>query len=146
MLILAKIVFASLLIATASAVVLLWLSLLALSYGGQSGLMPWTAAGVILYGLVFVAIAAVVGVPGVLWANHLSRGVPAKWRRIARAPGWIGTATLVLGFVTAIAVLVGEQFRAKNPYDGCISYRDAATSTAMAASGPEKYADCPKPK
>ena len=106
MLIGAQIAFASLLIAAASSLVLLWLSLLALSYDAQSGLMPWTGAGVILYGLVFVAIAAIVGVPGILWANHLARGVPPKWQRIAKAPGWIGTATLVLGFAVAIVVLV----------------------------------------
>jgi hypothetical protein len=68
--------------------------------------MPWTAAGVILYGLVFVAIAAIVGVPGILWANNLARGVPPKWQRVAKAPGWIGTAILVLGFAAAIVALM----------------------------------------
>jgi hypothetical protein len=105
-LIVAQIALAGLLIAAASSLVLLWLSLLALSYGGKSGLMPWTGAGVILFGLIFVAIAAIVGVPGILWANNLARDVPPKWQRIAKAPGWIGTATLVIGFVAAIVALV----------------------------------------
>jgi hypothetical protein len=101
-----QIAFASLLIAAASSLVVFWLLLLMLSYDSQSGLMPWTAAGVILYGLVYVAIAAIVGVPGILWANNVARGVPPKWQRVVKAPRWIGTATLVLGFAAAIVVLV----------------------------------------
>ena len=105
MLIAVQITFACLLIAAASGLVLLWLSLLSLSYGGQSGVMPWTGAGVILFGLIFVAIAAIVGIPGILWANSLARRVPPKWQRIAKAPGWIGIAILVLGFVGEIVAL-----------------------------------------
>lgn len=45
MLIAVQITFASLLIAAAFALVLLWLP-----YGGQSGLMPWTGAGVLVFG------------------------------------------------------------------------------------------------
>ena len=106
MLVLAQFALAGLLIAAATVFVLLWLSLIALSYGGQGGLMPWTSAAVIAYGLAFVAISAIAGVPGILWANHLARSVPLKWQRIAKLPGWIGTATLVLGFVVAIAVTI----------------------------------------
>jgi len=83
MLLLVQFVFASLLIAAASAMVLMWLLLLTVSYGGQSGLMPWTAAGVVLYGLVFIAFAAMIGVPGIAWAKHLANGVSPKWQRIA---------------------------------------------------------------
>lgn len=81
-----QIAFASLLIAAASSLVLLWLSLLALTYDSQSGIMPWTGAGAILFGLLFVAIGAIVGVPGIFWANSLARRVPPKWQRIAQAP------------------------------------------------------------
>jgi hypothetical protein len=101
-----QIAFASLLIAAASSLVLLWLWLLTLSYDSQSGLMPWTAAGVIVFGVVVVVIAAIVGVPGIFWANNLARAVQPKWQPIAKAPGWIGTATLVLGFAASIIVLV----------------------------------------
>lgn len=103
-----QIAFASLLIAAAFSLVLLWLSLLALTYDSQSGIMPWTGAGVILFGPLFVVIGAIVGVPGIFWANSLARRVPPKWRRIAQAPGWIGTATLVVGFAVAIIILVTE--------------------------------------
>lgn len=106
MLIAVQITFASFLIAAASGLLVLWLSLLSVSYGGQSGLMPWTGAGVILFGLIFVTIAAIVGIPGILWANSLARRVPPKWQRISKAPGWIGIAILVLGFVGAIIAIV----------------------------------------
>lgn len=106
MFIVAQIAFASLLITAASSLVMLWLSLLVLSYSGHSGVMPWTGAGVILYGLIIVAIAAIFGVPGILWANNLARVFPLKWQRVAKVPGWIGAATLVLGFVAAIVALV----------------------------------------
>lgn len=46
-----QIAVASLLIAAASGLVLLWLSLLALTYDSQSGIMPWTGTGLILSGL-----------------------------------------------------------------------------------------------
>jgi hypothetical protein len=97
---------ASLLIAAGSSVVLLWLSSLTLAYSSQTSLMPWTDAGVILFGLLFVAIGAFIGIPGIVWANNLARNVSPKWQRLAKAPGWIGKATLVLGFATAIGVLV----------------------------------------
>lgn len=101
-----QIAFASLMIAAGSGLVLLWLLVLALTYDSQSGIMPWTGAGVILFGLLFVATGAIVGVPGIFWANSLARRVEPKWQRIAHAPGWIGSATLVLGFAAAIIVLV----------------------------------------
>ena len=146
MFIVTQFVFASLLIAAASAMVLLYLLLLALSYSGHSGLMPWVEAGVVLYGLAFIAFTAVIGVPGILWANHLARAVAPKWRRISKVPGWIGSAVLVLGFSAAIALLVREQFRVKSPYDGCVSYRDAAASAAMLTSGASPGVDCPTGK
>ena len=111
MLVVAQFVCATLLIGAASAIVLLWLLLLGQSYVGQSGLMPWIAAGIVLYGLFFVGAAAIVGVPGILWARYLVASVPPKWRRLARAPGWIGMATLLCGVVVAVLVLVGEHLR-----------------------------------
>jgi hypothetical protein len=144
MLLPAQLILASLLVAAASAVVLMWLLLLTLSYGGQSGLMPWVAAGVILYGLAFNVAAAVVGVPGIFWANHLKPRASPKWARVAKAVVLIGTATLVLGFLVAVSVLVREQMRAKDPHNGCVSYRDAAASAALATSGVKPENDCPR--
>lgn len=101
-----QIVFASLLIAAGSSVVLLWLFGLALTYASQSGVMPWTSAALILFGLMFVAIGALVGVPGIVWANNLAHNVQPKWQCLAKAPGLIGTLTLVMGFAIAIVALV----------------------------------------
>ena len=142
MLVVAQFACATLLIGAASAIVLLWLLLLGQSYAGQSGLMPWVAAGIVLYGLLVVGAAAFVGVPGILWARYLAASVPPKWRRLARAPGWIGTATLLCGVVVAVLVLVGEQFRPKDPTNGCVSWRSPEASAAMGAGAPSGT-DCP---
>jgi hypothetical protein len=145
MLFLAKFVTATLLVAASCAVVLLWLLLLVQAYSAQSGLMPWVAAGIVLYGLIFVGIAAVVGLPGILWARSLAVNVPPKWRRLAQAPSWVGTTILVCGLGTAVLVLVAEQFRPKDPNNGCVSWRSAEASAAMAAGGPSGV-DCPARK
>lgn len=144
MLFLVQLALASLLIAAAATIVFLWLLLLTLSYSGQSGLMPWVAAGVVLYGLAFIALATVIGAPGILWANHLARRAPPMWRRVAKGSGWFGTAALGLGFAAAVAVLATEKLRAKDPLDGCVSYRDPAASAAMAAPGAKPEIDCPR--
>lgn len=126
--------------------VLLWLLLLSMSYGGESGLMPWVAAGVVLYGMAFIAIAAVVGMPGIVWARHLARVAPASWRKTAKVAGWIGTTSLSVGLLVSVAVLVAEQFRPKTETATCVSWRDAAASEALANSGGESLPDCPSPK
>ena len=142
MLLLVQFICATVLVIVSSAIVLLWLVSLVLSYSGESGLMPWVAAGVILYGLAFVGFAALFGVPGILWARHLVGTVSPKWRHVARAPGWIGTAILLCGLGAAVIVLAAEQFRLKDPNEGCVSWRDPATS----ARAPSAGKDCPAPK
>jgi len=146
MLFIVQLVFASALVTVASVIVLLWLFLLAISFGGQSGLMPWVAAGVILYGVAFVAIAAVIGVPGIVWSRHLASISQPKWRKYAKALGWIGTAALLLGLTVSVAVLAIEHFRPKSQPIACISYRDAAASATVAVLGAEAIPDCPPPK
>jgi hypothetical protein len=141
----AQLICATLLTATGCTVVLLWLLLLAQSYSGQSGLMPWVAAGIVLYGLIFVGIAALVGLPGILWARSLAVSVEPKGRRFAQALSWIGTTFLVFGLGTAVLVLVGEQFSPKDPTNGCVSWRSAEASAAMAAGSPSGV-DCPARK
>jgi hypothetical protein len=144
MLLIVQFVLASLLIVSASAIVLTWLLLVALSYSGQ--IMPWVAAGVVIYGHIFIGLAALVGVPGIFWVRNLAVRVDLKWRRIARTLGLVGTIFLVLGFFVAIAVLVSEQMRPKNPHDGCVSYRDPTATAAMEARGEKPQNDCPKSK
>ena len=142
MLFVAQIAVAALLVAGASVVVLVYLLLLTQSYGGQGGVMPWVAAGVVMYGLFFVGIAALAGVPGILWSRRLAARAPEKWRRLARVPGQVGTAALIAGFAAGVLALAGESLRPKDPNDGCVSWRSAEASAAMAAGGPSGK-DCP---
>jgi len=137
MFLLAQLVLAILLVTVASLLVVIWLLLLALAYIGDSGLMPWVAAGIILYGFIFIATAAMVGIPGIVWANHLSNRVPSRWMPAAKMSGRIGKVVLILGFVVALAVLVGEQLRPKNPEDGRVTYRNAASASAIEPSAAE---------
>lgn len=138
-----QLAIACLLVAAASVIVVLWLLLLALSYSALSGLMPWVAAGVVLYGWLLVAIAAAIGVPGVLWSGYLAQRISPGLSKVAHLTRRVGAATLGLGFITSAAVLVFEQSRPKDPYDGCVSYRTAAASAAMSAPGAKPEVDCP---
>ena len=143
MLLLVQLVLAIALVAAALATVLLWLLLLGFSYGGQSGLMPWVGAGVVLYGLWVVALAIAVGAPGILWLSSLVPHVSPRWRKMLAAFRWVSTATLGIGFIAAVGALSAEKLRPKDPFDGCVSYRDAAASAAMATSGAKPEVDCP---
>lgn len=145
MLFVAQFALAAVLIAVAVAVVLVYLLLLTQSYAGQGGLMPWVAAGVVMYGLFFVGVAAIPGVPAVLWSRHLAAKAPERWRRLARVPGQVGSSVLLAGFGAAVLALVGEEFRPKDPTNGCVSWRSAEASAAMAAGGPSGV-DCPARK
>lgn len=98
--------FASFVILGACTMVLIWLLLLVLSYSTQSGLAPWSAAGVSLLGIPVVAAAAILGVPSIVWVNHLACDIPTKWKRIAKMPRVIGTATLLLGLAALLIALV----------------------------------------
>ena len=131
------------LVASASGLVLLWALLLAMSYSAQSGLMPWVAAGIVLYGWVLVVLAAIVGVPGILWASHVADRVSPALGRVAVTARRIGTGALTIGLAAAVAVPIAEQLRPKNPHDGCVIYRTEAASAALAAAGASAPNDCP---
>jgi hypothetical protein len=85
MLLLVQLALAIALVTAALATVLLWLLLLGFSYGGQSGLMPWVGAGIVLYGLWVVALAIAVGAPGILWLSGLTPHVSPRWRKMVTA-------------------------------------------------------------
>jgi len=143
MLLLVQLALAIALVAAALAIVVLWLLLLAFSYGGESGLMPWVGAGIVLYGLWVVALAIVVGAAGIFWLSRLAPYVSPKWRKSAAGFRWVATVTLGIGFVAAVGALAAEKLHPKDPFDGCVSYRDAAASAAVAASGAKPEVDCP---
>lgn len=138
-----QLVLACLLVATASGVVLLWLLLLGFSSSAQSGLMPWVAAGVVLYGWLLVVLAAAIGLPGVLWASYLTGRISPSLGKVARLAKHIGIGAIGLGFASSVAVFLLVQSRPKDPYDGCVSYRTDAASAAMRAPGAKPEVDCP---
>jgi hypothetical protein len=105
--------------------------------------MPWVAAGVILYGWLLVVVATAIGLPGVVWASHLASRISPRLGKVARIAKRIGVATLSLGFAASVAVLLLEQSRPKDPYDGCVSYRTEAASAAIREPGAKPEVDCP---
>ncbi|MBS0448138.1 MAG: hypothetical protein JSR59_19575 [Proteobacteria bacterium] len=94
---------ASLLVAFGVAIVIAWLLLFVLALDHM--LLPWVNAGILLYGLGVVALASIVTVPGIMWAQRLSERVPHRWKRQASLPTWIGTAVLSTGAVVALLAL-----------------------------------------
>ena len=101
MVLLARFAVAGTLILASWAIVVAWLCLVLRYDGPTDGSTPW-AADVVIYGLAFVAVAALVGVPGILWSNHLAKQVSLDWRLVARMPGWLGAAILAVGLSVAL--------------------------------------------
>lgn len=95
---------ASALVATGALMVIAWLLLLVLAFGHV--LDPWRNAGVILFGLAYVAIGAVPGVLGVMWARYLVWYAPMPWARWAKIPALVGTTVFSLGTVCAVLALI----------------------------------------
>jgi hypothetical protein len=96
--------FAACLVALGVAVVILWLfmALLALDHA----LEPWSNAGVLLYGLGYILLAAIFGVPGSAWARSLSEEFSLPWSRRAQITARIGSLMLTLGGTLAVAALI----------------------------------------
>ena len=140
----AQFVVAALLVAATSVVVLAWLLLLALSVSG--GLMPWVAAGIVLYGGALFGLAAVLGIPGVLLSRHLAKHASTKLQRASKALAQICTTILAVGATVLVASLIWENIAARSRPGPCVSYRDAAASAALAASGASSYPDCAPPR
>jgi hypothetical protein len=90
-------------------IVIYWLYALSLAYVPESGLEPWVAAGVILYGLAFVLAALIPGLFGILWAKHLASGVPSICAGVANLVWKIGTFILFVGLGAAVAALTGTK-------------------------------------
>jgi len=109
-----QLVVAILLVSTGSTVVVLWIVLAAMSFDATKyGLLPWTAAGVLLFGLAFIAIASIASIPGIIWAKHLAESIPARWRSVATIPARTGSIIMVIGLLLAVAVLVFVSLRSR---------------------------------
>ena len=90
-----------------------------------------------------IVIAAILGVPGIVWTSHLAGRVSPGLGRVAITAKRLGTGALGLGLAAALAVQIAEQLRPKSPSDGCVSYRTEAASAALAAAGATAANDCP---
>ena len=104
--IIAQSIIAILLVAAAVAFILLWLISVVLSFTPNSGLMPWVNSGVSAFGLLFVFLAAIPGVPGIIWVTRLVDHVIQPWNRILKITVWIGKVAFKVGAIAAILMLV----------------------------------------
>jgi hypothetical protein len=102
----AQSIIAILLVATGVSLILLWLISVALSFTPNSGLMPWVSSGVSAFGLLFIFLAAIPGIPGIIWVTRLVDHVIPPWNRILKITVWIGKVTFKVGAIAAILILV----------------------------------------
>ena len=124
-----------LLISVSSLTVLLWLALLGLS----SALMPWIAAGILLYGWMAIAIAGTFGVPGIVLAQLLAKDESSKYRKSAKQGAAIGFSILFAGVVVWAVAILQEHTDSKSRPGPCISWKDP--SVPQSASE-ERLSDC----
>jgi hypothetical protein len=102
-----ELVAATSLVAISSAVVVFWLLALVLAF--RQELEPWNNAGVIMFGLGFVGLAAIPGLLGVMWSRYLAARVPLPWTRLANIRAWLGTILISFGaLVAVIALILGQ--------------------------------------
>jgi len=140
---LSQFILATGLVVLGVAVVALWVLLAALAL--NHALEPWSNAGILLYGLGFIALAAVPVIPGVFWARQLANRLEARSAKLARIPGAVGAMALALGGVAALGLLVWAMTTGgRDGSPPCVSYRDEAASAALASSGVrDGLPDCP---
>lgn len=104
-----QIILSNLLIVAGSLIVLIWLLLASISFNSEV-LMPWNAAGVLFYGLIVIAMAAIISLPGIVWATHIAKRVTPRWKAFTKVSAKIGTVVLGIGFITASAILIAIKF------------------------------------
>jgi hypothetical protein len=101
----AQSIFAILLVIAAVTAILIWLMLLAISFTSNSGLMPWVSSGVSVFGLFFIFLAAVPGIPGIIWVSRLIDHVTPPLDRILKITVWVGKVAFKIGAIVAILIL-----------------------------------------
>jgi hypothetical protein len=99
-------IIAILSVMAAVAFILIWLLSVVLSFIPNSGLMPWVASGVSAFGLFFIFLAAIPGIPGIIWANLLVDRVRHPWDRILKGTVGTGKIAFKVGSIIAIVLLV----------------------------------------
>lgn len=104
--IIAQFAIAILSITAAVMFILIWLLAVVLSFTPNNGLMPWVAAGVSEFGLFFVFLAAIPGIPGIIWAKLLVDQTASPWNRILKSAAWIGKVVFAVGTIAAVLILI----------------------------------------
>ncbi|MDF0378625.1 hypothetical protein [Methylophilus sp. YYY-1] len=100
-------VLAITLIVFGSLIIFIWLALAALSLqGGDSGLMPWVAAGVLMEGYIIVTIASLISFVGIIWASQVLKSVTACWKRMTLLSIKAGSTLIGLGFLSSIGAAI----------------------------------------
>ncbi|PRC90753.1 hypothetical protein [Solimicrobium silvestre] len=99
-------IIAILLVSVAVGFIMLWLFSVVLSFTPNSVLLPWVAAGVSAFGLLYIFIAAVPGIPGIIWVSRLADHVTPPWDRIFKFVVKIGKISFKVGAIAAILLLV----------------------------------------
>lgn len=96
-------VLAITLIVFGSLIIFIWQVLAALSlHGGDGGLMPWVAAGVLMEGYILVTIASLISFVGIIWASQVLKSVTACWKKTTFFSIKAGSALIVVGFLSSI--------------------------------------------
>lgn len=96
-------VLAITLIVFGSLIIFIWLVLATLSLqGGNSFLMPWVAAGVLMEGYIIVTIASLISFVGIIWASQILKSVTACWKRMTLLSIKAGSTLIGLGFLSSI--------------------------------------------
>ena len=98
-------VAANLLMLVSVVIVLAYLFTLALSLIPNGGMMPWTAAGIILYGVMFVVLASFPAFFGIVWAYFISTYVGSVGKQFLKLAVRINVVTLGIGAATAVVML-----------------------------------------
>jgi hypothetical protein len=82
--------------------ILLWLSLLALSFLHPEEFLPWVSAGIIVLGVPLGMLSALIALPMMLLARNRAAANPTVWTRFHRLPFFFGAATFVVAVIAGI--------------------------------------------
>lgn len=101
-----QISLAAMLIGLGSAIILLWFFLATMSLSAQAnGLMPWVAAGILIYGYIVVILASIVSLIGIIWAGQVVKTATPEWGKFVLLTIKVGFIIIVVGFTSSIAIL-----------------------------------------
>jgi hypothetical protein len=91
--------------------VLLWLYGLAFLVMHPGELLPWTAAGIIVFGAPMGFISLVLAVPVMIYARSRATQNKAVWTRIHRIPFYFGLVTLATALISGGVLIAMNMHR-----------------------------------